>query len=253
MSDREAATAPPPGARSGHGPLWDGRISLTMCRRSRASNDQIRPMHSLTAARPPRAVSRHPLARRPLHWLAHALPLLAGLVLLLAHPLAHGDSREEIWLQVDTEALEVRVLRGVEVLRVYQDIAIGRYGTTENKRRLDGKTPLGEYRISLIKNNSKFHRFYGFDYPHLEHADRALARGELGVEDYLRIRNAVHAGRVAPQNTPLGGHLGIHGIGSGDMEVHTDFNWTNGCVALTNEEVEELAQWIRLGTRVVVY
>lgn len=177
--------------------------------------------------------------------------LLAACLLLLAPGPAH--SSDEIWLQVDTQALELRIMRGLEVLRVYRDIAIGRFGTTEHKRRLDGKTPLGEYRISLIKNDSKFHRFFGFDYPHLKHADHALSRGEISVEDYLRIRNAVRAGRIPPQNTPLGGHLGIHGIGSGDMAVHSDFNWTNGCIALTNNEVEELARWLRPGTRVVVY
>lgn len=210
-------------------------------------------MQSLTAASPFRAASRHRPIPRLRDWLAHALLSVAGLLLLLTSPLAYSDSREEIWLQVDTGAQELRVMRGLDVLRVYQDIAIGRFGTTENKRRLDGKTPLGEYRISLIKNNSKFHRFYGFDYPHLTHADHALQRGELSVEDYLRIRNAVRAGHVAPQNTPLGGHLGIHGIGAGEPEVHSDFNWTNGCIALTNEQVEELARWLRVGTRVVVY
>jgi murein L,D-transpeptidase YafK len=191
-----------------------------------------------------------PTERRS-NWLERGWRILTALTLVLAP--AFAQSSDEIWVQVDTEALEVRVMRGLEVLRVYEDIAIGRSGTTEHKRHLDGKTPLGEYRISLIKNNSKFHRFFGFDYPHLKHADYALSRGEIGVEDYLRIRNAVRAGRVAPQNTPLGGHLGIHGIGSGDAEVHTDFNWTNGCIALTNEQVDELTQWLRLGTRVVVY
>lgn len=195
------------------------------------------------------AEARHP--RDSCRWVGHVRRLLAGLLLLLAPFLAH--SSDEIWLQVDTEALELRVMRGLEVIRVYRDIAIGRSGTTDDKRRLDGKTPLGEYRISLIKNNSKFHRFYGFDYPHLRHAERALQRGDLSVEDYLRVRDAVRAGHVAPQNTPLGGHLGIHGIGAGEPEVHTDFNWTNGCIALTNEQVEELAQWLRRGTRVVVY
>lgn len=199
-----------------------------------------RPGDPNPARLPPRC-SRRAFARR----------VLTGLLLLFAPVLTHAN--DEIWLQVDTDAQELRVLRGLEVIRVYHDIAIGRSGTTNDKRRLDGKTPLGEYRISLIKNNSKFHRFFGFDYPHLGHAERALQRGELSVEDYLRVRNAVRAGRVAPQNTPLGGHLGIHGIGAGEPEVHSDFNWTNGCIALTNEEVEELAQWLRVGTLVVVY
>ncbi|MFN2308115.1 MAG: L,D-transpeptidase family protein [Gammaproteobacteria bacterium] len=179
--------------------------------------------------------------------------LLAGLALLLSPAAAHSREAEEIWLLVDTQALELRVMRGLREVRVYRDIAIGRAGATQDKRRLDGTTPLGEYRISVIKNDSKFHRFFGIDYPHLPHAERALQRGELAVEDYLIIRNAVRAGRPAPQNTPLGGHLGIHGIGAGEPEVHSDFNWTNGCIALTNEQVEELAHWIRPGTRVVIY
>lgn len=197
---------------------------------------------------------RSPPGRGPLTRLGlFGLLLLAGLSLLLAPACGHSGDREEIWLQIDTQALELKVMRGLQELRVYEDIAIGRFGTSENKRLQDGKTPLGEYRISVIKNDSKFHRFFGFDYPHLQHAERALQRGDLRVEEYLVIRNAVRAGRVAPQNTPLGGHIGIHGIGPGDPEVHTQFNWTNGCIALTDEQVEELAQWIRMGTRVVVY
>lgn len=213
-----------------------------MCRHDALPGHERARMQSI----PQRPGDPNPASRR-----AYARRLLIGLLLLLAPVLTHAS--DEVWLQVDTEAQELRVLRGLEVLRVYRDIAIGRSGTTNDKRRLDGKTPLGEYRISLVKNNSKFHRFFGFDYPHLSHAERALQRGELSVEDYLRVRNAVRAGRVPPQNTPLGGHLGIHGIGAGEPEVHSDFNWTNGCIALTNEEVEELAQWLRVGTRVVVY
>jgi lipoprotein-anchoring transpeptidase ErfK/SrfK len=34
--------------------------------------------------------------------------------------------------------------------------------------------------------------------------------------------------------------------------VHRDFNWTNGCVALTNEEIEELLQWVKIGTAVEI-
>ena len=53
--------------------------------------------------------------------------------------------------------------------------------------------------------------------------------------------------------TTLGGLIGIHGIGKGDPRVHRDFNWTFGCVALTNEQIDQLRPWVRLGTRVVLY
>lgn len=164
-----------------------------------------------------------------------------------------GEADEEVWLQVDTEAQVLKVMQGQQVIHTFDDIAIGRGGPTHDKRRLDGKTPLGEFHISRINNESSFHRFFGFDYPRLEHAERALEKGYLDADGYAAIREAIHSGRVPPQNTPLGGHLGIHGIGSGDPEVHRDFNWTNGCIALTNREVDELAKWIQLGVRVVVY
>lgn len=159
----------------------------------------------------------------------------------------------EVWLQVDTEKQVLMVMQGRDVIRTYDDIAIGRGGPTYDKRRLDGKTPLGEFRISRINNDSHFHRFFGFDYPRLDHAERALKKGYLKADDYLAIRQAIRAGRVPPQNTPLGGHLGIHGVGAGDLDVHRDFNWTNGCIAVTNREIDELAQWLDLGVRVVVY
>ena len=59
-------------------------------------------------------------------------------------------------------------------------------------------------------------------------------------------------GDIPPQVTPLGGYLGIHGVGEGDPGIHADFNWTHGCIALTNQQIDDLAGWIRIGMRVVV-
>ena len=181
------------------------------------------------------------------------LYLITLLIVGSAHAAGTNSRDGEIWLQVDTDKQVLKVMQGREVIRTYEDIAIGRGGPTRNKRRQDGTTPLGEFRISRINNDSHFHRFFGFDYPRLDHAERALKKGLLEADDYLAIRDAIRAGRVPPQNTPLGGHLGIHGVGAGDLEVHRDFNWTNGCIAVTNREIDELAQWLDLGVRVVVY
>lgn len=172
---------------------------------------------------------------------------------LCAPALSVASEADEIWVQIDTQALDLKVMRGDQVVQEFEDIAIGRFGTTRDKRRLDRKTPLGEYRISLIKNNSGFYRFFGFDYPRLDQAERALQRGDLSVDEYMAIRHAVRGRRTPPQNTALGGHLGIHGIGAGDPQVHEDYNWTNGCVALTNAQIDALTRWVRLGTRVVIY
>lgn len=211
------------------------------------------PMHKYPQRPAPAQIWRSG-TRNWLRNLPALLLMLATMSFAVSPAAADGEGDEgEIWLQVDTEAYVLKVMQGQQVIRTFDHIAIGRGGPTRDKRYLDGKTPLGEFRISRINNDSHFHRFFGFDYPRLDHAERALKKGYLEADDYLAIRQAVRSGRVPPQTTPLGGHLGIHGIGAGDPEVHQDFNWTNGCIALTNREVDELAQWIQLGVRVVVY
>jgi len=180
--------------------------------------------------------------------------ILLGLLLALSLPAsAFCADDEEVWLMVDTHALEVRAMRGKSPMLIFKEISIGRFGATSDKRRLDGKTPLGEFRINLIKNKSAFHRFFGIDYPQLDQAERALELGSLSADEFRAIRQAIRAHRPPPQNTALGGHLGIHGLGAGDLDVHEEYNWTQGCIALTNEQIDELTPWLKLGTRVVIY
>lgn len=209
---------------------------------------------SLIAPHPPFGTSdrKQPF---PTGWIGILLSGFLVLASLLAPRPSWGDGgdEEEVWLQIDTQALILRVMRGQRPVKTYEDIAIGRFGTTENKRRQDGKTQLGEFHISLIKNNSTYRRFFGFDYPRLDQAERALERGDLPPDEFKAIHTAVRAHRVPPQNTALGGHLGIHGLGAGDPKIHASYNWTKGCIALTNSQIDELAQWVRLGVRVVIY
>ena len=57
------------------------------------------------------------------------------------------------------------------------------------------------------------------------------------------------------QNTPLGGAIGIHGIGEiteEKLEIHRTINWTKGCIALTNDEIDDLLHYIGVGTKVVI-
>jgi murein L,D-transpeptidase YafK len=171
-------------------------------------------------------------------------------VLSLARPAAAQDS--EVWVLVDTVEMTLSILQGTERLRIYENISIGRGGTTQDKRRDDKKTPLGEFRISRISQITPFHRFFGLDYPTPEQAERALEQGVISERQYTRIREARRRGKAPPQNTPLGGYIGIHGVGAGDPVIHQDFNWTNGCIALSNEQVDDMRKWLRIGTRVVV-
>lgn len=174
--------------------------------------------------------------------------VLMGVLAVCLSPSAEGA----LWLVVDTESLTLTVLDAGKTVRRYDGIAIGRGGAGSDKRGNDDRTPLGEYRITHVTTNSDFHIFIGINYPNLDDAERGRAQGLISGRDFDAIRNAVLAGRQPPQDTALGGHIGIHGLGAGDPGIHAVFNWTNGCVALTNEQIADLAARIQPGTRVVI-
>ena len=164
---------------------------------------------------------------------------------------ATADSGE-IWILVDTQELTLAVMQGDAVLQKYDNIAIGSNGPTLAKLVSDETTPLGDFRISGINERSRYRLFLALDYPTMEHAQRALDDGRLSPEEYTSVNNAWLAQQPPPQNTRLGGYLGIHGLGGGSEEIHGIVNWTDGCIAVTNEQIEELSHIVGVGTRVSV-
>jgi murein L,D-transpeptidase YafK len=174
--------------------------------------------------------------------------------ILLTPPVSFGQDNnlDSIRIVIDTKALTLQVLQGDRKILTFSDIAIGRYGVSLDRRRGDSKTPLGHFIIAWITDNTSFHRFFGFNYPSKEYAERAFKAGHLDKKTRGKIRQALATGRLPPQNTILGGNLGIHGIGKGDINVHKQYNWTNGCVALTNDQIDRLTAWLRVGTPVEI-
>ena len=158
----------------------------------------------------------------------------------------------EIWILVDTKADVLKVMQGNEPLEKFYNIALGSSGAGIKHQEGDGITPLGVFRIGWINPRSRFKLFMGLDYPNLDYAERAYQEGRINHATYEQIRRALKAGHVPPQNTALGGQIGIHGIGAGDPLVHMNFNWTEGCVALNNEQIQRLAAWVDIGTRVEI-
>lgn len=153
---------------------------------------------------------------------------------------------------VDTHRLTLTVLSGGKVLAEFDNIAIGRGGAAEDRKREDQKTPLGDFRIARIKHDSIYHLFLGFDYPSRAQALRGLEKGWITRRQYDEITTALAHHDIPPQDTPLGGYIGIHGLGDGDPRIHARFNWTEGCIALTNDQIDRLASLVQLGTPVSV-
>ncbi len=154
---------------------------------------------------------------------------------------------------VDTRAL-VMVVRAAdgEVVARYDGISIGRGGAAAVHYRRDGTTPLGDFRIVAVRRPHRYGAFYQFDYPTPAHAELALAAGKLPRRSRDAIVRAAAARRLAPQGTPLGGGIGIHGVGRGDPAIHAAFNWTTGCIALSDAQLQDFSRWARIGMQVEV-
>jgi murein L,D-transpeptidase YafK len=176
---------------------------------------------------------------------------ISGLALSLAAASAYAESTD-VWLLVETEPRVLKVMQGDAEMEVFPRVAIGARGTDTDKSRGDKKTPLGEYRIGWVNENSKFHRFLGLTYPNIDNAKRAYRDGIIGEETVRSIMRAEMEDGIPPQNTALGGQIGIHGLGAADRQIHDVFDWTSGCIALTNDEIDRLYKWVRKGTLVVI-
>lgn len=174
--------------------------------------------------------------------------ILCGLFLIfmLSAPIASAEDAGR-WLLVDTHALTLTVMDGEWPQLTLHNLAIGRYGTSPMKRRGDNTTPLGRFRIIRLDRQAAFHRFIGLDYPGVDLAEAAYRQGVISDTQHKAIIAAHRRGETPPQDTALGGHIGIHGIGRGDPALHQSMNWTKGCVALTNEQIDTLLSWVRVG------
>jgi len=181
----------------------------------------------------------------------HRFTLLCLLTLCLLVP-GLGHAASEPWVLVDTERQLLEVRNGDSVLISFPHVALGRGGASADRIRGGNQTPLGEFRIAWVNYNSRYHVFLGFDFPTLHHARRAYATERLSLDEFLSIAEANRNRTVPPQATALGGNLGIHGIGGADEAIHRMANWTRGCIALTDEEMDKLLEYVGVGTRVVV-
>jgi lipoprotein-anchoring transpeptidase ErfK/SrfK len=111
---------------------------------------------------------------------------------------------------------------------VSYSVALGQNPVGHKERAGDKRTPEGLYHIDARNPNSRFHLGLHVSYPNA--ADRARA-ARLGI--------------------PTGGDIMIHGLPNGQGTVgaaHRQYDWTNGCVAVTDEEIEELWQSVPVGT-----
>lgn len=120
---------------------------------------------------------------------------------------------------------------GNRVLKTFK-VALGSNPIGAKEREGDHKTPEGEYFVDAKNPHSQFHMALHLSYP--------------SAEDRLRARKL---------GTSPGGDVEIHGLGKAYGWVgarHRMRDWTDGCVAVTNEEIEDIFKMVAVGTRVEI-
>jgi murein L,D-transpeptidase YafK len=133
---------------------------------------------------------------------------------------------------------------GDKLLRTYK-IGLGLNPVADKQREGDRATPEGEFYIFTKNPRSAFHLSLGISYPNIEDAERGLKNGLITRAQRDNIVRAIKRKQGPPQFTALGGLIYIHGNGASS-------DWTWGCVALENEDIEELYQAIPVGTPVTI-
>ncbi len=132
---------------------------------------------------------------------------------------------------VEKRAHRLTLLRGGKPIRTYQ-VALGGQPRGDKECRDDHRTPEGLFTIDFHLPGSSFHRALHISYPDDAH------------------RRAAHRRGCDP-----GGSIMIHGIKNGMGwlgPMHRATDWTDGCIAVTDPEIEEIYAAVPNGTPVEI-
>jgi murein L,D-transpeptidase YafK len=157
-------------------------------------------------------------------------------------------------LEVHKSTQELIVKDGQEIIKRFH-IAYGKGGYGTKRQSGDNKTPIGIYKIIDLRANSRFHFFMQINYPNSVDAWHGYRNNLISGQEFKEIARAVTSNAIPPQDTSLGGYIGLHGIGEiteEKLSIHDRHNWTEGCIALKNEEISELRQYVTIGTTILI-
>lgn len=159
--------------------------------------------------------------------LARSVAALCLLSLLVAAAAVASPPLAADKIVVIKSERKLMLLRDGEVVKSYP-IALGRNPVGHKQTRGDGRTPEGLYVIDRRDPNSYFHKSLHISYPNM-----------------FDVENARKLGQQA------GGSILIHGTPPGFGPFGADepmIDWTDGCIAVTNEAIDEIWAAVPDGT-----
>ena len=158
----------------------------------------------------------------------------------------------EVTIVVDKSAHTLTLYSQGTWLKSYP-AAIGDGGDGDKEVAGDHRTPEGTFYIcekAVLDPPDEYlgSRWMRLSYPSIEDAARGLEQQLIDRQTYDAIIAACVGGQTPPQNTALGGGIGIHGGSKPEWGSH----WTWGCIGLANSDIEDFYDYVPVGTRVVI-
>ncbi|HUR12014.1 MAG TPA: L,D-transpeptidase [Flavitalea sp.] len=142
-----------------------------------------------------------------------------------------------IYILIDKSDYEVRVYDDEGWYATYPAV-FGNKSLEDKMMEGDRNTPEGNFKIVLKKPHEKWHKMAVIDYPNKESWQKFNQRKAEGL---------------IPKNARIGGGIAIHGTWPNDNIVVDDFtNWTEGCISIKNNDIDELFSYLPVGTRVTI-
>ncbi len=163
----------------------------------------------------------------------------------------NGDLRIVIWKSHYTLTL----YKGERPVKTYRAVFGKGFRDGDKRKAGDRRTPEGDFYICTMNHSKRFYKFMGLSYPGVSHAEYGLRERLISRREYAMIRKANEERRQPPWHTKLGGAVGIHGRmldSAVAPRIFPGMNWTDGCIALENSDVDELFSIVSLGTRVTI-
>ena len=161
------------------------------------------------------------------------LVLLATLAALAWAPSAAARTSNKADLVVVKKAQRtLELLHQGRIIRSFE-ISLGENPLGHKRRQGDGRTPEGRYTLDWRNPNSRFYKSIHISYPNADDVRRAREAG------------------AAP-----GGHIMIHGLPNKFAkapELFEGLDWTEGCIAVTNQDIEEIWNLVADNTPIEIY
>ena len=135
-------------------------------------------------------------------------------------------------LVVRKKQRQAELYSGQQLIKTYT-IALGEHPEGTKQTIGDNRTPEGQYYICTCLYRSVHHVFLGINYPNGDDAQKGLAQGHITPAVQTQVQRSERRQCKPAWDTPLGGSVGVHGGGTRD-------DWTEGCIALENTDIEEI-------------